>query len=38
MIWKKVQYKDYDEDPNYVYTKKIAIAPYKMYENNLKHI
>lgn len=34
----KVQYKDYDEDPNYVYTKKIAIAPYKMYENNLKHI
>lgn len=34
----KVQYKDYDKNPDYIYTKKVSIAPYKIYENNLKHI
>lgn len=34
----KIEYKDYDDDPSYVYTKKAPITPYKMYENNLKHI
>ena len=35
---KKIQYKDYDKNPEYVYTKKATIQPYKMYENNLIHI
>lgn len=34
----KVQYKDYDEDPSFVISKKENLKPYKIYENNLKHI
>lgn len=34
----EVQYKDYDEDPEVVISKKGCINPYQIYENNLKHI
>lgn len=34
----KVEYKDYDDDPKYVYTVRTSITPYEMYKNNLKKI
>lgn len=34
----KVQYKDYDEDPNFVISKEEDLKPYNIYENNLIHI
>ena len=34
----KIQYKDYDDDSDYIYEVKIQMTPYKLYENNLTHI
>ena len=36
--WSEYELKQFDEDPNYIYTKKVSIASYEMYENNLRHI
>lgn len=32
----KIEYKDYDDNPEYVYTLREKIQPYEMYENNLR--
>lgn len=32
----KIEYKDYDDNPEYVYTIKTEIRPYRLYENNLQ--
>lgn len=34
----RIEYKDYDANPEYIITLKTEIHPYKMYENNLTHI
>lgn len=34
----KIQYKDYSEDSEHIYTKKVKMNPYHIYENNLIHI